>query len=120
MGHSEENTLMAGKDDSGNKNGIQAIGSTVTYLQRYTLKAALGLAAGADDDGAKSDGEPELVSPEQMHVILDLIADTNTDVSKFCEVNKIEAVADLPMAKFNEAVRMLRTKKARLTQNGVE
>lgn len=51
-GHFEETTLTAGRDDDkSNKNSIQRIGSTVTYLQRYTLKAALGLAASADDDG---------------------------------------------------------------------
>jgi hypothetical protein len=49
-GHSEETTLSAQPDTSGSKNSIQAIGSTVTYLQRYTLKAALGIAAGPDDD----------------------------------------------------------------------
>ena len=54
-GHTEDNTLVAGADNSGKKNVIQAIGSTITYLQRYTLKAALGLAAATDDDGAKAD-----------------------------------------------------------------
>ena len=50
-GYSEENSLSAGPDASGNKNSIQALGSAVTYLQRYTLKAALGLTASEDDDG---------------------------------------------------------------------
>jgi hypothetical protein len=50
-GHSEENTLIGAHDASGNKNSIQAIGSVMTYLQRYTLKAALGLAASDDNDG---------------------------------------------------------------------
>lgn len=49
-GHSEENTLISDRDTSGNKNTIQAIGSAVTYLQRYSLKAALGLSAAKDDD----------------------------------------------------------------------
>lgn len=53
-GHFEETTLRAARDDSGNKNAIQQIGSTITYLQRYTLKAALGLAAAKDDDGRDS------------------------------------------------------------------
>lgn len=52
-GHSEETTLGCGLDHSGNKNDIQAIGSAVTYLQRYTLKAALGVAAALDDDGQR-------------------------------------------------------------------
>lgn len=50
-GYSEENSLSATADLSGNKNAIQAIGSAVTYLQRYTLNAALGLTASEDDDG---------------------------------------------------------------------
>ena len=50
-GHSEETTLRAKLDHSGAKNPIQALGSAVTYLQRYTIKAALGIAAANDDDG---------------------------------------------------------------------
>ncbi|HEY5794027.1 MAG TPA: ERF family protein, partial [Bosea sp. (in: a-proteobacteria)] len=36
-GHSEENSLSASPDESGEKNSIQAIGSALTYLQRMTL-----------------------------------------------------------------------------------
>ncbi|WP_282091313.1 ERF family protein [Epibacterium ulvae] len=49
-GHQEETSLSGTPDNSGNKNGFQAVGSAVTYLQRYTLKAALGLSAEVDDD----------------------------------------------------------------------
>lgn len=49
-GHREETALSALPDTTGSKNAIQAVGSAVTYLQRYTLKAALGLAAGKDTD----------------------------------------------------------------------
>ena len=50
---------MGGADQSGSKNGFQAIGSAVTYLQRYTLKAALGLSAEVDDDAqSATDREP--------------------------------------------------------------
>jgi len=53
-GHSESVTLKAGRDESGGKNSIQALGSAITYLQRYTLLAITGLAVedGSDDDGA--------------------------------------------------------------------
>lgn len=50
-GHSEKTTMTGGADTSGSKNAIQAIGSTVTYLQRYTLIGALGITtADADID----------------------------------------------------------------------
>lgn len=50
-GHSETATLFGPPDLTGSKNAIQAIASTVSYLQRYTLKAVIGIAAGKDDDG---------------------------------------------------------------------
>ena len=49
-GHHEETTLSADNDESGNKNSIQSVGSAATYLQRYTLKLAIGLAAAKDND----------------------------------------------------------------------
>lgn len=58
QGHSERVPLQAGGDESGGKNSIQGVGSTVTYLQRYTLLAATGMAVkGGDDDGAGGKGE---------------------------------------------------------------
>jgi hypothetical protein len=59
LGHSENTVLSAGADQSGGKNSIQAIGSAVKYLERYTLLAITGLAVedGDDDDGAGVTGE---------------------------------------------------------------
>ena len=72
MGHFESTTLRAAADISGGKNAIQAIGSTVTYLQRYTLKSLCGLAESAfDDDGAGS--EAEYIDDEQMATINEFI-----------------------------------------------
>ncbi len=54
LGHSESTSLEAMPDASGKKNGIQQVASTITYLQRYTLLSASGLATKdmEDDDGA--------------------------------------------------------------------
>lgn len=57
-GHSEETSLQCAPDGSGSKNPFQAVGSAVTYLQRYTLKAALGLSAEVDDDGQSAAPRP--------------------------------------------------------------
>ena len=63
LGHQERTTLVGLPDDSGKKNAIQQMASTVTYLERYTLLAATGLAAkDQDNDGAGGDhveGLPE-------------------------------------------------------------
>jgi len=70
-GHSESVTLSGPPDDSGNKNRIQQVGSTVTYLQRYTLLSALGLAtADQDDDGICANGYAVIhVTPYQVEEI---------------------------------------------------
>ncbi len=60
LGHSESTTLKGSPDQSGGKNNIQAIASTVTYLERYTLLMATGLATrGMDDDGVAA-GQPPM------------------------------------------------------------
>jgi hypothetical protein len=56
-GHSEENTMGAYLDDSGAKNLIQQRGSTVQYLQRYTLIGCAGLSSADTDDDGRSTGE---------------------------------------------------------------
>jgi len=56
-GHREETTMSGPSDGSGGKNAIQQIASTVSYLERYTLFAMLGLASqDMDDDGGSGDG----------------------------------------------------------------
>lgn len=100
-GHSEENTLCAGRDDSGNKNSIQAIGSTLTYLQRMTLKASLGLSASTDDDGRGSD-TPRLPQAEFDAFIKRIKeATTKAAAKKVWEegVKVCEAIGDLDSAK---------------------
>lgn len=62
-GHSESVTLSGAPDTSGQKNGIQQIASTVTYLQRYTLLSITGLSTSelgaADTDGRQKKAASE-------------------------------------------------------------
>ena len=58
LGHSEKVTMTGAPDDSGKKNPIQQVASTIQYLQRYTLLAATGMSTkGTDDDGNGAGGE---------------------------------------------------------------
>lgn len=77
-GHSESVTLSAAPDTSGSKNSIQAIGSAVKYLERYTLESATGIvASGADDDGRGAVREPDLITDEQAGEITKFIDSHN-------------------------------------------
>jgi hypothetical protein len=104
MGHSEEVTLSGSPDTSGSKNNIQAVGSTVTYLQRYTLFAATGVVPiGQDDDGASA--EPvETINPDQALLIdeaLQTIYNGNADLmGKFLHVNGASSSDDIPASEY--------------------
>lgn len=51
-GHTERTTMTGQPDPSGSKNAIQARGSAIEYMKRYTLVGALGLStADSDIDG---------------------------------------------------------------------
>ena len=67
-GHYEETYLEAHPDDSGNKNSIQQIGSTIAYLQRYGAFALLGLASRGQDDDGKTSGKPEVEQPKELSI----------------------------------------------------
>lgn len=117
-GHATRTPLSAGADNSGGKNSLQAIASAVTYLQRYTLKLALGLSVSHDDD-AKSSSDPDtaaLITQEQVKVILDLLNETDSDIEQFCKMGNIEAVPQMLASQFESAVRLLNQKKARMSQ----
>jgi hypothetical protein len=73
LGHSESTSLTAALDTSGGKNNIQALGSTISYLERYTILALTGLATHEmDDDGAGAE-EMKYITEEQISTITDYI-----------------------------------------------
>ncbi|WP_279090255.1 ERF family protein [Bartonella apis] len=108
-GHSEENTLSASNDTSGSKNAIQAVGSAVTYLERYSLKAALGLAA-AEDDDAQAAGEPAVITQQQFLELNQLLDEHEINKAAFCGYMGVEAVADIPQNRFKDAKEAIKKK----------
>ena len=82
LGHSESTSLSAPADNSGSKNAIQAIGSAVTYLQRYTLLAMTGLAATDQDDDGVAAGQ-RWADPDSVARILKSVEDLQIDQDAF-------------------------------------
>ncbi len=100
-GHNESTEMTAPADSSGSKNGIQAIASTVTYLSRYTLTAALGIVtADADMDGRLPVNPMDVISDDQASTLFSLLCDetgmyTQKGVKvcqafKFANINEIK------------------------------
>lgn len=66
-GHSERTTMTASPDTSGAKNSIQARGSAVEYLKRYTLIGGLGLTtADSDVDGQMPEIDIDILHKQYM------------------------------------------------------
>jgi hypothetical protein len=112
-GYSEENSLEGEADKTGKKNPNQAIASTVTYLQRYTLKEALGLGAARDDDGAGGAPEDPTIEPDDVVYIETLIRDTDSDLAIFLETIGTPSIAEMRMSQFKRATALLNEKKRR-------
>ena len=108
-GHSEETTLSGPPDNSGNKNAYQAVGSAATYLQRYTLKLALGLSAAKDDDGhgaeAAQPAAPATISREQAQNLVQAAKAAGKDADYILSVAKINRLSELPVSRFQGAMK---------------
>lgn len=111
LGHSESVTLRAPPDQSGSKNNIQAIGSTVTYLQRYCLLAITGLAAeGTDNDGGSFVG---FITTEQKDELVALQQEVGADTGKFLAYLGAPSLDELPADRFKQAKAALEQKRGK-------
>lgn len=106
-GHSEETSLSGPHDNSGSKNAIQGLGSSVTYLQRYTLKAALGLAVSNDDDCKAHGGAGDTIGEEEAESLAIKIESAGSTIKRVCAAYKIETLADLPKSRLADCERRL-------------
>lgn len=112
LGHFEETALQAGRDDSGKKNNIQQLGSTVSYLQRYTLMSALGLASGDPDDDGRS-SEDNCIGMDQITQIQEGLTKANADIAAFCKYFKVNALAEIKQKDVGRVWEMIHAKRAK-------
>jgi len=113
LGHTEETSLQAPSDSSGAKNAIQAIGSTITYLERYTLLAALGLATSDQDDDGQGTEDVEKIDESQVSNILDQFTELDVDQDKFFEYMGVSTVEDILKSDYDKAQKVLEAKRKR-------
>ena len=113
-GHSEQTTMKAAPDASGSKNAIQAVGSAVQYLMRYTLIGALGITtADHDMDGRlpqKQEANP--ISLESEAYLTDYYnAMPEENQPKFMAWLRVESIAQLTEESAQKAIAALKAKK---------
>lgn len=111
QGHSESIKLSAAADQGAGKNGIQAIGSTITYLQRYTLMSILGLSSGEhDDDGAGAEPVTYISKSEQADLQA-LMDEVKISEERLLKRMQIPSLDKLPADKCQLAIKLLEGKR---------
>lgn len=107
-GHREETTMTLPVDDSGFKNAIQSVGSSVSYGKRYTTLALLNITSRGEDDDGRTAGSGEPISEEQRDELLDFIERHEFHVDKFCRYFRVKSVGELPAKDLKRAWHELR------------
>jgi hypothetical protein len=104
-----DRTKLEGKVDPGSTgmSMVQALGSALTYLQRYSLRAAIGLAAAVDDDGRGAGGSSPKITVDQANDLQRLIDETGRSQATLLRLVGVEQVAEMNLDQFNRAVEVL-------------
>ena len=105
-GHSEAKTLFLPIDNSGGKNGVQAVGSTVSYGRRMLLKMFFNIIEAGED----TDGNPP-ISAEQEQTLDSLITDVGVDRGRFLNWLGVSKLSELSRKRYDAAVRKLEEKR---------
>lgn len=107
-GHSRKASLPGNPRDvadaKANMNGPQRMSAVVTYLQRGTLKAVLGLAVGDDTDGvvASSDILME-INADQFQELKNLLGESGETEERMLAFVKAERTETLTLAQYAKA-----------------
>jgi hypothetical protein len=109
-----ERTNLEGKVDPGSTgmSMVQALGSALTYLQRYSLRAAIGLAAAVDDDGRGAGGSSPKISVEQVNEMQKLIEDSGRSQATLLKLVGVDEIVEMNLDQFTRAKEVLDLAKA--------
>jgi hypothetical protein len=112
-GYSDQ-TKLEGEVDPGSTgmSMVQALGSALTYLQRYSLRAAIGLAASVDDDGRAAGGTSPKITADQANDLQNLIDETGRSQTTLLKLIGVDEIAQMNLDQFNRAVEVLDLAKA--------
>jgi hypothetical protein len=113
-GHQEATKLALPADTSGNKNVVQAWGSSISYAKRYVAMTLLGIATeDEDDDGKTAGGVKATVTEDQAKTISRLVQETEapTEIGKIIlQQCKVETFEGIPADRFDKIKKWLKDK----------
>ena len=112
-GHQEETQIILPHDSSGNKNAVQAVGSSTSYGKRYTAMALLNITSRGEDDDGKAGGDPGGLTEDQQADVQALMEDVGADRERFLKYIKADSIAAIPAASFDKVMKTLEAKRGK-------
>lgn len=121
-GHREESSIKLPADVSGNKNSVQAWGSSIAYGKRYAMNALLNITSrGEDNDGQggepqqpeqaraparspQSAGGARIINEGQVRLLRARLNDAGMSAEDVCRHFNVESITKLPFEFMNEAL----------------
>jgi hypothetical protein len=109
-GHQEETELALPADTTGNKNAVQALGSSISYGKRYVGMTLLGIATEDEDDDGKAAGSAprERITDEQVKEVEGYIEKAGVETQVILDKFSIKALEDLTPADHRTAISKLK------------
>lgn len=109
-GHSITDEIPLSIDQSGAKNTVQGVGSTIAYGKRYLVGMLLNLVfEGEDDDGDKAGKTP--ISTEHAEEIKELLEETQSNVAQFLKWVGASSVDGMSAKDYPKALSALKRKQ---------
>lgn len=106
-GHSRTSTFPVPLTNVPQGTPAQNASATHTYGKRLTLSDVLGIQTTSDLDGAAPD---DGLTDEQVATLQEYCDSPKVDAAAFLRYMKVSALADIPAARYDEALRALRAK----------
>lgn len=118
-GHREETSMFLPADTSGNKNAVQAFGSTVSYGKRYVLCSMLNITTRNEDDDGNSAAPVKTVTAYQAGQIAKTLAACPKATQEWFE-QKYGDASQVPRDQFDKLTAGLRKAIAKATESADE
>lgn len=107
-GHTKTYEINLKDDNSGSKNPVQAVASTLSYARRYLLQCMFNVICTDEDNDASS---ILTISVEKSEKIKTLIKDSGADVKAFLKFMNVESADQILDKDYMKAVTALEAKK---------
>lgn len=90
----------------------QSAGACVTYARRFALQALFGIPS-VDNDGEDLilRAVKEVISADQYLTLVDMLAETKSDIERFKKAFNVEDLEQFPKASYQKALKLLQGKK---------